>query len=281
MAPVTEATALVLRAPVRQKLVFASCALCLAAPATRWEHVPTASTGGRKLTKTCVPCNNGFGPLEQPMPRVLGTKVQMVIESGGMTSRAFGYRPVDVTIGGRWLPETAVCLFVPRNSIAVAELTFKEGYSIRFPDRSDVVGWALLKHAVLAATLADPAWARLDPYLRRARRMLRAVGLAAHHGRRIDSPPDIAWTEIPELAGVVTVGNEHLSSGVVRPLAVLGRYVVYFPVLVDGVVVPPPAMPPSVHQEVDLTRAASEYWSAAPLSEAPLLPYPPVRGRVA
>jgi hypothetical protein len=55
---------------------------------------------------------------------------RILIDSGGFTGRAFGYRPTEVSIAGQRLSGIAICLFVPSASIAV------QGPTLRMVTRS-------------------------------------------------------------------------------------------------------------------------------------------------
>ena len=46
---------------------FAACPICLSEEDLTGEHLPPASVGGRVLTRTCRPCNNGFGSIEEAL----------------------------------------------------------------------------------------------------------------------------------------------------------------------------------------------------------------------
>ena len=72
--------------------IFDRCPIC-SDPATQDEHVPPRSVGGKKMTRTCRPCNNRLGSLVEPD---LLDWLDGVVLSAQLRSERIGHRPGSV-----------------------------------------------------------------------------------------------------------------------------------------------------------------------------------------
>ena len=73
--------------------IFDRCPIC-GDPATEDEHIPPKSVGGKKMTRTCGPCNNRFGGFVEPD---LLDWLDGVVLSAQLRSERIGHRPGSIS----------------------------------------------------------------------------------------------------------------------------------------------------------------------------------------
>jgi hypothetical protein len=206
---------------------FDACPIC-ASPATEDEHVPPQSMGGKVMTRTCAPCNNG-----------LGSNVEADLadwHDDALTLPAFSGDAVRGTRHSsrllcRTTPKGEPVLIVDRGfDPAVRDLLLsgKVDLTACVPDENRV-RIALLKHAFLAACLRigllgpegdivrrDLIAARDAASRRKVRRSDLALGLTllrADDGSRLDFPVvySLATDDEETIHGVVLGGTTFVS----------------------------------------------------------------------
>jgi hypothetical protein len=134
-----------------QPRIFGSCPIC-DAPATDDEHVPPESLGGRKMTRTCKPCNNDLGSRVEAdltdwfenaltLPRFSSDDVQGARRSGRILWRTTPEGEFVLLVDGKIDP--AILDMLRTGQVDLAGL---------MPDRNRY-RLALLKHSYLVACM--------------------------------------------------------------------------------------------------------------------------------